>query len=97
MLHVRALIKADSVIVFDPAGSSDSTLKERLLWHLQGNLKALANKRGREKERKLVAWQGRKEDEDGKVIRQADETTGENQDGKAASCEEGLGLSYEHR
>lgn len=46
MLHVRALIKADSVILFDPAGSSDSRLKERMLYHMQGNLKQLARIKG---------------------------------------------------
>ncbi|GHJ84599.1 hypothetical protein NliqN6_1001 [Naganishia liquefaciens] len=54
MLHVRALIKADTVILFDAAPalfnvSSDNSdqsnrvnrLKSRLQWHIQGNLKAL--------------------------------------------------------
>lgn len=54
MLHVRALIKADTVILFDAApafGSSSADgsdqadrgnrLKSQLRWHIQGNLKAL--------------------------------------------------------
>jgi hypothetical protein len=54
MLHVRALIKADTVILFDAApvfdtglsANSDQSdrgnrLKARLRWHIQGNLKAL--------------------------------------------------------
>lgn len=54
MLHIRALIKADTVILFDasPSTSTGSSerpdlaerggrLKERLRWHIQGNLKAL--------------------------------------------------------
>ena len=54
MLHVRALIKADTVILFDaaptfgtsPTDGSDhadrgNRLKSQLRWHIQGNLKAL--------------------------------------------------------
>lgn len=39
MLHVRALIKADKVILFDPAGSTDSnSLRQKLLQHLEHNI-----------------------------------------------------------
>lgn len=54
MLHIRALIKADTVILFDASPSINTgpleradlaerggRLKERLRWHIQGNLKAL--------------------------------------------------------
>lgn len=54
MLHIRALIKADTVILFDAAPligtgtleradlvARGGKLKERLRWHIQGNLKAL--------------------------------------------------------
>lgn len=54
MLHIRALIKADTVILFDAAPSlarmpseradlidRGGRLKERFRWHIQGNLKAL--------------------------------------------------------
>lgn len=54
MLHIRALIKADTVILFDASSSIATSpseradlverggrLKERFRWHIQGNLKAL--------------------------------------------------------
>jgi magnesium transporter len=40
MLHVRALIKADTVILFDPSGMKSNKLRDRLLWHMQANIKA---------------------------------------------------------
>jgi hypothetical protein len=97
MLHVRALIKSDSVILFDPVGKSDTKLKERLLWHLQGNLKALAKRRSRDSQRRLSEWQGVKKDVEGQTIPEVHETTGDKADYKEASCDEGPGLSYEHR
>lgn len=43
MLHVRALIKADTVILFDPAGSSDSQLRAKLLQHLADNIRCTSS------------------------------------------------------
>ncbi|KAH8817662.1 Mg2+ transporter protein cora-like protein [Flagelloscypha sp. PMI_526] len=40
MLHVRALVKADTVILFDTYGSVDSRLHSMFLYHLEHNLKA---------------------------------------------------------
>ncbi|KAG7097681.1 hypothetical protein E1B28_005007 [Marasmius oreades] len=39
ILHIRALIKADTVILFDTYGSSDSRLHSVFLYHLEHNLK----------------------------------------------------------
>lgn len=41
MLHVRALIKADKVILFDPVHSAEGSLRSKLLWHIQGNVRAM--------------------------------------------------------
>ena len=40
VLHIRALIKADAVILFDTYGSPDSRLQSIFLYHLEHNLKA---------------------------------------------------------
>jgi magnesium transporter len=40
MLHVRALIKPDRVIVFDTAGSVESEVQRRFKWHLERNVRA---------------------------------------------------------
>ncbi|KAH7100096.1 cora-domain-containing protein [Auriculariales sp. MPI-PUGE-AT-0066] len=40
ILHIRALIKADAVILFDSYGSADSRLHSVFLYHLEHNLKA---------------------------------------------------------
>ncbi|KZV85432.1 Mg2+ transporter protein [Exidia glandulosa HHB12029] len=39
VLHIRALIKADAVILFDSYGSADSRLHSVFLYHLEHNLK----------------------------------------------------------
>lgn len=39
VLHIRALVKADSVILFDTYGSTDSRLHSAFLYHLEHNLK----------------------------------------------------------
>ncbi|KAF7291962.1 Magnesium transporter [Mycena indigotica] len=39
ILHIRALVKADSVIIFDSFGSVDSRLHSVFLYHLEHNLK----------------------------------------------------------
>lgn len=39
MLHIRALIKADAVILFDTYGSTDSRLHSVFLYHLEHNLR----------------------------------------------------------
>ncbi|KAF9260583.1 Mg2+ transporter protein cora-like protein [Marasmius fiardii PR-910] len=39
ILHIRALIKADTVILFDTYGSADSRLHSVFLYHLEHNLK----------------------------------------------------------
>lgn len=39
ILHIRALIKADAVILFDAYGSADSRLHSVFLYHLEHNLK----------------------------------------------------------
>ncbi|TFK49290.1 Mg2+ transporter protein cora-like protein [Heliocybe sulcata] len=40
ILHIRALVKADTVILFDTYGSVDSRLHSVFLYHLEHNLKA---------------------------------------------------------
>jgi len=40
MLHIRALVKADAVILFDTYDSADSRLHSVFLYHLEHNLKA---------------------------------------------------------
>ncbi|KAF9527438.1 hypothetical protein CPB83DRAFT_856169 [Crepidotus variabilis] len=40
ILHIRALVKADTVILFDTYGSADSRLHSVFLYHLEHNLKA---------------------------------------------------------
>ncbi|KAH7908649.1 Mg2+ transporter protein cora-like protein [Hygrophoropsis aurantiaca] len=40
ILHIRALVKADTVILFDTYGSNDSKLHSVFLYHLEHNLKA---------------------------------------------------------
>jgi len=40
MLHVRALIKPDRVIVFDTAGTVESEVQRRFKWHLERHVKA---------------------------------------------------------
>ncbi|PVG00729.1 Mg2+ transporter protein cora-like protein [Serendipita vermifera] len=39
ILHIRALIKADAVLLFDTYGSADSRLNSMFLYHLEHNLK----------------------------------------------------------
>ncbi|KAF8480459.1 Mg2+ transporter protein cora-like protein [Russula ochroleuca] len=39
VLHIRALVKADAVVLFDSYGSSDSRLHSVFLYHLEHNLK----------------------------------------------------------
>ncbi|KAJ7154595.1 Mg2+ transporter protein cora-like protein [Mycena filopes] len=39
ILHIRALVKADMVILFDTFGSADSRLHSSFLYHLEHNLK----------------------------------------------------------
>lgn len=43
ILHIRALVKADAVVLFDTYGSSDSRLHSVFLYHLEHNLKAKNN------------------------------------------------------
>ncbi|TEB29971.1 cora-domain-containing protein [Coprinellus micaceus] len=40
VLHIRALVKADAVVLFDTYGSADSRLHSVFLYHLEHNLKA---------------------------------------------------------
>ncbi|KAH8116051.1 cora-domain-containing protein [Phellopilus nigrolimitatus] len=40
ILHIRALVKADTVLLFDSYGSADSRLHSIFLYHLEHNLKA---------------------------------------------------------
>ncbi|KAF5390724.1 hypothetical protein D9757_002583 [Collybiopsis confluens] len=40
ILHIRALIKADTVVLFDTYGSADSRLHSVYLYHLEHNLKS---------------------------------------------------------
>ncbi|KAL1668693.1 cora-domain-containing protein, partial [Schizophyllum commune] len=42
ILHLRALIKADAVVLFDTYGSVDSRLHSTFLYHLQHNLRSKA-------------------------------------------------------
>ncbi|CEL58941.1 Mitochondrial inner membrane magnesium transporter LPE10 OS=Yarrowia lipolytica (strain CLIB 122 / E 150) GN=LPE10 PE=3 SV=1 [Rhizoctonia solani AG-1 IB] len=43
ILHIRALVKADAVILFDSYGSVDSRLHSVFLYHLEHNLKQKSN------------------------------------------------------
>ena len=40
ILHIRALIKPDRVIIFDTAGTVESDVQKRFKWHLERNIKA---------------------------------------------------------
>jgi len=40
ILHIRALVKADAIVLFDTYGSADSRLHSVFLYHLEHNLKA---------------------------------------------------------
>ncbi|KAI0694509.1 cora-domain-containing protein [Cytidiella melzeri] len=40
ILHIRALVKADTVVLFDTFGSADSRLHSVFLYHLEHNLRA---------------------------------------------------------
>ncbi|KAH9959470.1 Mg2+ transporter protein cora-like protein [Russula dissimulans] len=40
VLHIRALVKADAVVLFDTYGSTDSRLHSVFLYHLEHNLKS---------------------------------------------------------
>ncbi|KAG6831077.1 hypothetical protein H0H92_013001 [Tricholoma furcatifolium] len=40
ILHIRALVKADAVLLFDTYGSADSRLHSVFLYHLEHNLKS---------------------------------------------------------
>ncbi|KAI0075960.1 Mg2+ transporter protein cora-like protein [Panus rudis PR-1116 ss-1] len=40
ILHIRALVKSDAVVLFDTYGSADSRLHSVFLYHLEHNLKA---------------------------------------------------------
>ncbi|KAJ8595562.1 cora-domain-containing protein [Rhizopogon salebrosus TDB-379] len=40
ILHIRALVKADTIVLFDSYGSNDSRLHSVFLYHLEHNLKA---------------------------------------------------------
>ncbi|ESK96392.1 inner membrane magnesium transporter mrs2 [Moniliophthora roreri MCA 2997] len=40
ILHIRALVKADTVVLFDTYGSADSRLHSIFLYHLEHNLRA---------------------------------------------------------
>lgn len=40
MLHIRALIKPDRVIIFEQAGSVESEIQRRFRWHIERNIKA---------------------------------------------------------
>ncbi|KAI0360344.1 cora-domain-containing protein [Trametes cingulata] len=40
ILHIRALVKADTVVLFDTYGSADSRLHSVFLYHLEHNLRA---------------------------------------------------------
>ncbi|PPR00289.1 hypothetical protein CVT24_005030 [Panaeolus cyanescens] len=42
ILHIRALVKADTVVLFDTYGSADSRLHSVFLYHLEHNLKTKA-------------------------------------------------------
>ncbi|KAI0765426.1 cora-domain-containing protein [Fomes fomentarius] len=43
ILHIRALVKADTVLLFDTYGSADSRLHSVFLYHLEHNLRAKAS------------------------------------------------------
>lgn len=40
VLHIRALVKADAVVLFDTYGSTDSRLHSVFLYHLEVRLSA---------------------------------------------------------
>lgn len=84
MLHVRALIKGDMVILFEPAGMRSNKLRDRLLWHMQANIKARR--------------QGEKGKQQAEGSDAMTSFTGElERDGRESMLEDGKRLSYEHR
>lgn len=50
MMHIRALIKPDRVVVFDTAGTKESEVSRRFKWHLERNIKAGLSVKGEEDE-----------------------------------------------
>ncbi|KAH8084261.1 cora-domain-containing protein [Filobasidium floriforme] len=81
MLHVRALIKADMVILFEPAGMRSNKLRDRLLWHMQANIKA-----------RRLGEQGKQGVDVGEGFE-----GGLEGDGRESMLQDGKRLSYEHR
>jgi hypothetical protein len=81
MLHVRALIKADMVILFEPAGMRSNKLRDRLLWHMQANIKA--RRLGEQGEQGVDVGEGFEGGLEG--------------DGRESMLQDGKRLSYEHR
>jgi hypothetical protein len=86
MLHVRALIKADMIILFEPAGMRTNKLRDRLLWHMQANIKA--RRMGEEGKR------AQQTAADGSTSCKEAQVDG---DGRESMLEDGKRLSYEHR
>jgi magnesium transporter len=86
MLHVRALIKADMVILFEPAGMRSNKLRDRLLWHMQANIKARRlGEQGQQQAQGEPREVGERFDEDLE------------RDGRESMLQDGKRLSYEHR
>jgi hypothetical protein len=84
MLHVRALVKADMVILFEPAGMRTNKLRDRLLWHMQANIKARRmGEEGKQAELSATETASNSPQADG--------------DGRESMLEDGKRLSYEHR
>lgn len=90
MLHVRALIKADMVILFEPAGMRSNKLRDRLLWHMQANIKA--RRLGEQGKQQAQTQAGPAGVDVGEGFE-----GGLEGDGRESMLQDGKRLSYEHR
>lgn len=86
MLHVRALVKADMVILFEPAGMRTNKLRDRLLWHMQANIKA-----------RRMGEEGKQAESSTADATGPSTSAQVDGDGRESMLEDGKRLSYEHR
>lgn len=73
------------MILFDPAGSTSNKLRDRMLWHMQANIKAI--KLGKKRACAETAMQGES----------AQKAVADDPEGRENMLEDGKRLSYEHR
>jgi hypothetical protein len=61
MLHIRALIQPERVIVFDTAGTVESEVQRRFKWHLERNVRAAikAKEQGADGDEEMLAYEHR--------------------------------------